>query len=628
MADRGPSKTEVFKSATTATVKAIGGVKEATVLYTPVAANQRVGISPSGEIRLPMPPHKLTSEAVVKLRGAADAVAARLKHHNTSVHAKRMPHSKDAVDAYNAMEQARVEVLGAKQYAGMGKNLGQALEQRLSHEGYQTASALSQISLNDALRVLVHSRCNAIEMGNVGAHINEVLKSEFGKKLDADLDALDANINNQKAAADILRRLIETLQLERDNVQDMEEEEDAGDQDEAESEGDEDEGDDAQGDQPEDQAETGEAPAGAMEMDRDAVDDDQGEAQGEAMAEDADQDTEAKQTAPPQGHNRGPNKDAYRAFTTRFDQVEDAADLCDPQELARLRLQLDRQLAHLQGVVSRLANRLQRKLMAQQQRSWEFDLEEGLLDAGRLARVVANPLHSLSFKREKETEFRDTVVTLLIDNSGSMRGRPISIAAMTADLLARTLERCAVKVEILGFTTSQWKGGQSRRLWMESGKPANPGRLNDLRHIVYKSADMPWRRARKNLGLMLREGILKENIDGEALAWAHNRLAARGEQRRILMVISDGAPVDDSTLSVNPGNYLEQHLREVITYIENFSDIQLLAIGIGHDVTRYYKRAVTLMDADELGGAVMTQLTDLFEENLRSSRFNAAPLVI
>jgi len=628
IADRGPSKTEVFKSATTATVKAIGGVKEATVLYTPVAANQRVGISPSGEICLPMPPHKLTSEAVVKLRGAADAVAARLKHHNTSVHAKRMPHSKDAVDAYNAMEQARVEVLGAKQYAGMGKNLGQALEQRLSHEGYQTASALSQISLNDALRVLVHSRCNAIEMGNVGAHINEVLKSEFGKKLDADLDALDANINNQKAAADILRRLIETLQLERDNVQDMEEEEDAGDQDEAESEGDEDEGDDAQGDQPEDQAETGEAPAGAMEMDRDAVDDDQGEAQGEAMAEDADQDTEAKQTAPPQGHNRGPNKDAYRAFTTRFDQVEDAADLCDPQELARLRLQLDRQLAHLQGVVSRLANRLQRKLMAQQQRSWEFDLEEGLLDAGRLARVVANPLHSLSFKREKETEFRDTVVTLLIDNSGSMRGRPISIAAMTADLLARTLERCAVKVEILGFTTSQWKGGQSRRLWMESGKPANPGRLNDLRHIVYKSADMPWRRARKNLGLMLREGILKENIDGEALAWAHNRLAARGEQRRILMVISDGAPVDDSTLSVNPGNYLEQHLREVITYIENFSDIQLLAIGIGHDVTRYYKRAVTLMDADELGGAVMTQLTDLFEENLRSSRFNAAPLVI
>jgi len=268
-------------------------------------------------------------------------------------------------------------------------------------------------------------------------------------------------------------------------------------------------------------------------------------------------------------------------------------------------------------------------LMAQQQRSWEFDLEEGLLDAGRLARVVTNPTQSLSFKREKETQFRDTVVTLLIDNSGSMRGRPITIAAMTADLLARTLERCGVKVEILGFTTSQWKGGQSRKLWTDAGKPTSPGRLNDLRHIIYKAADMPWRRARRNLGLMLREGILKENIDGEALAWAHNRLAARREQRRILMVISDGAPVDDSTLSVNPGNYLEQHLRDVISFIENNSEIQLLAIGIGHDVTRYYRRAVTLMDADELGGAVMSQLTDLFEEDSRNSRGTLrAPLVM
>ncbi|MBF0355845.1 MAG: cobaltochelatase subunit CobT, partial [Alphaproteobacteria bacterium] len=305
----------------------------------------------------------------------------------------------------------------------------------------------------------------------------------------------------------------------------------------------------------------------------------------------------------------------YRIFTQRFDQVVEAADLCEPEELDRLRLQLDNHLASLQGVVARLANRLQRKLLAQQQRSWDFDLEEGLLDSGRLARVVANPMQALSFKMEREADFRDTVVSLLIDNSGSMRGRPISVAAMSADILARTLERCAVKVEILGFTTKAWKGGSAREAWVAGGKPAQPGRLNDLRHIVYKSADAPWRRARKNLGLMLREGILKENIDGEALLWAHGRLMARPEQRRILMVISDGAPVDDSTLSVNPGNYLERHLRDMIGWIEGVGLVELIAIGIGHDVTRYYRRAVTIMDAEELGGTVLKQLTALFDND-------------
>ena len=626
--DRGPSRTEVFKSATTAVVKTLGGLKEATVVYTPVAANHRASISSSGEIHLPLPPHKLSPEAVIRLRGAADAVALRLKHHDAAVHTRRMPLNKNAVDAYNTMEQARVEVIGARQYAGVSKNLGDALEQHLAHEGCQTASTFSQIHIADALRVLVHSRCDAVDLGNVCTHVRDVLKAEFGHKLDADLDALADNLNDQKASADVLRRLIETLQLEHDNIQEIEQEEEAGDQDEPDQESEQDDGDAGQGDQAEEDVESGEAPGGALEMNAEAPEDEDGQAQGESTLQDANQDAETNQTPPQPGHNRGTQKERYRAFTTRFDEVEDAANLCDPQELARLRVQLDRQLAHLQGVVSRLANRLQRKLMAQQQRSWEFDLEEGLLDAGRLERIVANPMHSLSFKREKETQFRDTVVSLLIDNSGSMRGRPISIAAMTADLLARTLERCAVKVEILGFTTSQWKGGQSRRLWMERGKPANPGRLNDLRHIVYKSADTPWRRARKNLGLMLREGLLKENIDGEALAWAHNRLAIRGEQRRILMVISDGAPVDDSTLSVNPGNYLERHLREVIAYIEDQSDIQLLAIGIGHDVTRHYRRAVTFMDVEELGGAIMTQLSDLFEENLRSARGSAAPLVV
>jgi cobaltochelatase CobT len=314
------------------------------------------------------------------------------------------------------------------------------------------------------------------------------------------------------------------------------------------------------------------------------------------------------------GHNQGPEP-FYRAYCTNFDEIVQAAELCDPEELTRLRAMLDQQLSHLQGVIGRLANRLQRRLMAKQTRAWEFDLEEGLLDAGRLARVVVNPMHPLSYKREKDTEFRDTVVALLIDNSGSMRGRPISIAAMSADILARTLERCGVKVEILGFTTKAWKGGQSRERWIADGKPPQPGRLNDLRHIVYKSADAPWRRARKSLGLMLREGLLKENIDGEALLWAHNRLLGRPEQRRIMMVISDGAPVDDSTLSVNPGNYLERHLRDVIGWIERTSPVELIAIGIGHDVTRYYRRAVTIVDAEQLGGTMMEKLAELFDED-------------
>ena len=293
----------------------------------------------------------------------------------------------------------------------------------------------------------------------------------------------------------------------------------------------------------------------------------------------------------------------------------EAEELCDAEELTRLRNYLDKQLSSLQGVVARLANRLQRRLLAQQNRSWEFDLEEGILDAGRLSRVVTDPMHPLSFKVEHDTEFRDTVVTLLLDNSGSMRGRPITVAATCADILARTLERCAVKTEILGFTTRAWKGGQAREQWLSAGKPASPGRLNDLRHIVYKAADMPWRRARRNLGLMMREGLLKENIDGEALIWAHNRLLARPEQRRILMVISDGAPVDDSTLSVNTGSYLEKHLRQVIEEIETRSPVELIAIGIGHDVTRYYKRAVTIVDAEELGGAMTEKLAELFDEN-------------
>ncbi|MDQ2860699.1 MAG: cobaltochelatase subunit CobT, partial [Pseudomonadota bacterium] len=322
--------------------------------------------------------------------------------------------------------------------------------------------------------------------------------------------------------------------------------------------------------------------------------------------------------ARPNIKDHGRPEPAYKVFTAAHDEIVSAEDLCEPEELTRLRAYLDQQLANLSNVVSRLANRLQRKLMAQQNRAWSFDLEEGMLDAARLTRVIVDPTAPLSFKQEEETDFRDTVVSLLIDNSGSMRGRPIMVAAVCADILARTLERCAVKVEILGFTTRAWKGGASRDEWLKAGKPASPGRLNDLRHIIYKAADAPWRRARKNLGLMMREGLLKENIDGEALMWAHQRLIGRTEQRRILMVISDGAPVDDSTLSVNSGHYLERHLRAVIAQIEGRSPVELIAIGIGHDVTRYYRRAVTIVDVEQLGGAITEQLAALFEEEPRA----------
>ena len=428
-----------------------------------------------------------------------------------------------------------------------------------------------------------------------------------------DFATLARRIDDQTAYADAARRLIEDLQL-------GEEEAASSEPDENDNTAEKDESGDQSGQRGESAEETADSSDAVETREVPGEEGSDGAAQeGEdeemtGMGEDGPEQPGRRRRPPGQLSNE-PNEPAYRAFTTMYDEVTEATELCDADELTRLRLHLDQQLLHLQGVIARLANRLQRRLLAQQSRAWEFDLEEGLLDAARLARVVASPVHPLSYKRERETDFRDTVVTLLIDNSGSMRGRPITVAAMSADILARTLERCGVKVEILGFTTRAWKGGLSRERWLSSGKPASPGRLNDLRHIVYKSADEPWRRARKSLGLMLREGLLKENIDGEALLWAHSRLIGRPEQRKILMVISDGAPVDDSTLSVNPGNYLERHLRQVIDYIETRSPVELLAIGIGHDVTRYYRRAVTIVDAEQLGGTMMEKLSDLFEED-------------
>jgi cobaltochelatase CobT len=438
------------------------------------------------------------------------------------------------------------------------------------------------------------------------------------------LDRLERVVNNQRRFGDVVHDLLDCLDMGEDRANDADEDE--GEEGEEENREDEQGQDGEAADAAESEKLSSEAEASADELPdsaSEAVD-----APAAEMADDADMgdsETAAEPWRPRHQRNeaRGPD---YRPFTAKFDEIVGAEDLCEPEELDRLRGYLDKQLSHLQGVVARLANRLQRLLLAQQNRAWEFDLEEGLLDAARLPRIIVDPLHPLSFKREKDTEFRDTVVTLLLDNSGSMRGRPITVAATCADILARTLERCGVKVEILGFTTRAWKGGQSRESWLAQGKPANPGRLNDLRHIIYKAADAPWRRARKNLGLMMREGLLKENIDGEALDWAHKRLLARSETRKILMMISDGAPVDDSTLSVNPGNYLERHLRWVIEDIETRSSVELTAIGIGHDVTRYYRRAVTIVDAEELGGVMTERLAELFEERRSEPPVGRAPL--
>jgi cobaltochelatase CobT len=520
---------------------------------------------------------------------------------------------------YEALEQTRCEALGANRMSGCAQNLGAALEERCKRAGFSRVKAREDAPLAEAVRLLAREALTGARPPESARAMVDLWRSDVEARAGADLSQLLEHVNDQMRYAEITRKLIKDLELGEDDADSTDSELDA--QDSAESE-------------EEQQSESGDSESdGASDdlsgeqQDADSEDGAEGESGAEEDVDaelvpgggDDDPAKPGRPYRPEQGLRNAPGEPPYKAFTDQFDETIEADQLCDAQELTRLRLHLDQQLASLQGVIARLANRLQRRLMAKQQRAWEFDLEEGMLDAARLARVVVQPLFPLSYKREKEMKFRDTVVTLLIDNSGSMRGRPITVAAMCADILARTLERCAVKVEILGFTTRAWKGGQAREKWLADGKPANPGRLNDLRHIVYKPADAPWRRARKNLALMLREGILKENIDGEAVLWAHSRIAQRPEQRKILMVISDGAPVDDSTLSVNPGNYLERHLREVIRWIETRSDVNLIAIGIGHDVTRYYRRAVTITDAEQLGGAMMEQLAGLFEEEAEAA---------
>jgi len=605
MSDQSPLDT--LKSVLAGAARAMAHEPEIELAFTADAPTQ------SGKnFRVPMPGRSLPADQVAEARGFADGMALRLRHHNDAVHALNRPGDATAGAVFDAIEAARVEALGAKAMEGVRANLSHALSMRMRSDPIARALAVDEVPLSSAVGLLVRERLTGEAPPEVASNGLNMVREWIEEKGGADLDALGLAIDDQAAFATLAQKLLADLDLVSANDE-FDPNEDGADEDSDQEEG---------SDQSQEEGEEGDSQA-EMEARSDASEGDADEGNEQEIESDADMEAdgepgdEGDEGMMPVRPNRPlsdlPPSFDYKAWTDKYDEVIAATDLCDEDELTRLRAYLDQQLLHLQGAVTKLANRLQRRLMAQQNRSWDFDQEEGILDAARLARVVTAPGHSLSYKIERDTEFRDTVVTLLIDNSGSMRGRPISIAAISADIMARTLERCGVKTEILGFTTRAWKGGQSRESWLAAGRPSSPGRLNDLRHILYKAADEPWRRAKKSLGLMMREGLLKENIDGEALLWAHSRLIARPEERKILMVISDGAPVDDSTLSVNNGAYLERHLRQVIGWIENRSPVELCAIGIGHDVTRYYQKAVTIMDAEQLGGTMVEQLAGLFD---------------
>ncbi|MGN6146435.1 MAG: cobaltochelatase subunit CobT [Mesorhizobium sp.] len=609
------SETDAFKRSVTVCMRAISGDKELEVGF----AKDRPALAGS-RARLPELPKKPSANDIAVTRGLGDSMALKRACHDQRIHLKLAPEGKQARAIFDAVEQARVEAIGSRMMAGVADNITSMLEDKYAKANFADVKDKADAPIEEALALMVREKLTGRAAPKSGERLVDLWKPWVEDKAGADLDGLAEKLEDQNAFARIVRDMLASMDMaeELGDDQDAEDsEDDAENQPEGEENSEEGGEDDSSGED-------------TQQQDAEASDDDEQSSEAEATdatSEDLSDEEEADAETPGEAkRNDNPfntlSKDIdYKVFTTQFDETVGAEELCDEEELDRLRAFLDKQLASLSGVVGRLANRLQRRLMAQQNRSWDFDLEEGYLDPARLVRVVIDPMQPLSFKQERDTKFRDTVVTLVLDNSGSMRGRPITVAATCADILARTLERCGVSVEILGFTTRAWKGGQAREKWLKDGKPVAPGRLNDLRHIVYKSADAPWRRARRNLGLMMREGLLKENIDGEALLWAHQRLIARPEQRKILMMISDGAPVDDSTLSVNPGNYLERHLRAVIDLIETRSPVELLAIGIGHDVTRYYRRAVTIVDAEELAGAMTEQLASLFaEETPRDTR--------
>ncbi|RZJ05519.1 MAG: cobaltochelatase subunit CobT [Brevundimonas sp.] len=602
---------EVFKRALSHAARALAEQSELEVVFGSDGPRLQDGV-----LTLPHPPRDPGGPESAALRGQADRLALRLANHDEALHARLRPADSRAAEVFEAVEQARVEAVGSTALAGVRANMNAALLTRLEKRGALRVGEAERVPVDEAVALLVRERLTGQRAPDGAGVMLDLVRSELESKAGAKIDALAEVADDQTAFAARLKDVLRALDLDPGDGRGDDASEDQGDE--------EPDPQDPDAADPEDDEEDDAGGGEGQSMDGSTDDQTAGEERdAKPDGAPADPDGDATEDGPELNEGALPNRqqtgddgraiDAYRVFTTAFDEVVDAADLCDPSELERLRALLDQQLTVLSSVVARLANKLQRRLMAQQNRSWMFDLEEGMLDTARLTRIITDPTSPLSFKAESESPFRDTVVTLLLDNSGSMRGRPIMVAAVCADILARTLERCGVKVEILGFTTRAWKGGQAREAWITAGKPPQPGRLNDLRHIIYKSADAPWRRAKKNLGLMMREGLLKENIDGEALTWAHDRLLARPEQRQILMVISDGSPVDDSTQSANAALYLDKHLRQVIEQIETRSPVELIAIGIGHDVTRWYRRAVTLVDVEQLGGAMIEKLAELFD---------------
>ena len=603
-----------FKKALAEATKVMADDSELSVSYT---------VDPAGlsgdSMRLPQVSRRMTREEVLLARGTADALALRHKFHDDAVHAKYAPQGEMARDLYEAMETARCEAMGARHMPGTASNIDVKIRNEAIRRGYDQMKSSTEAPLAAAAGYLVRQMATGRPLPEGAANVAELWRGYIEAEAGETLGDLEEKIADQAEFARFARQIITDLGY-GDQLGDDPDQPDEDQEDQAEEDAEEQQDPDSSG---EDDSDDEQADADAEQAQEQQQDESQAQVSMDEMAEDElseetempDGEAPLDPPPPPPASEADPD---YKVFLDTHDEEIAAEDLAEPAELERLRAYLDQQLEPLKGAVSRLANKLQRRLQAQQNRSWEFDLEEGILDAGRLARVVANPTTPLSFKREKDTEFRDTVVTLLLDNSGSMRGRPISIAAICANVLARTLERCNVKVEILGFTTRAWKGGMAREAWLNEGRPQQPGRLNDLRHIIYKGADVPWRRAHPNLGLMMKEGLLKENIDGEALEWAHRRMVGRPEARKILMVISDGAPVDDSTLSVNPANFLEKHLRDVIAMVEKKKQVELLAIGIGHDVTRYYDRAVTITDVEQLAGAMTEQLAALFDSDPRA----------
>jgi cobaltochelatase CobT len=602
------SARELFERVTGATLRALAAAPDARVSF---AASGSVD---AGAVRLALPGQgRLSADDIARLRGLADANSLRLRFHDARLHRARLPRDPEARSLFELLEQARVEALGGRRLSGVAQNLAALLESRGRECGWGRAERRADIPLVEGVALLAREQLNGTALPAAAARAADLWRTWVTAQLTAQegagaLGELRTTLTDQGEYARRVCGLLELLgldsrPLEASAVVLPSPPEAAG----ADPEALAPDGEAEPADQP------GEATAAEDAGQAGPLDP---AAPGTGLAEDTEEAEEALSEQVLRINWLDPHqaiRSEYRAYTREFDQTVEADELAGSEELAELRRQLDGQLAPLQGLVARIANRLQRRLLVQQQRAWEFDQEEGLLDGARIARVVANPTHALSYKREKQAPFRDTVVTLLIDNSGSMRGRPITVAALSADILARTLERCGVKVEVLGFTTCAWKGGRAREKWQEAGEPADPGRLNELRHIVYKPADQPWRRARNRIGLMLKPGLLKENIDGEALIWAYRRLIRRPEARKILLVISDGAPVDDATLTANPAHYLDAHLREVIQWLERRTPVQLMAIGIVHDVTRYYRQALMLREPEELGGAMLQQLARLLD---------------